>query len=65
MNIKAHFEALHNNPPAPVNPHYNPNAAIASIAVSEEMENEGYYTTHTREECRIEFARRYSVKIKA
>lgn len=48
-----------NNPPAPFNPQFDPKAAARSSAAAESMSADGYYDTHTREECAAEWRRRY------
>jgi hypothetical protein len=58
MSIEAHFQHLHDNPPAPFNPAYRPEAAAELHAVCEAMEKEGFYDTHSREECQREITRR-------
>lgn len=57
------FEYHHNNPPEPFNKSYNPQAKTISDNVSKEMEAEGYYDTHTREECAIERSRRINERM--
>ncbi len=61
-SLEKHFEHLHDNPPAPFNPLYNPLADTWSDEVSAAMEAEGFYDTHSREECAIEFRWRYEAK---
>ena len=39
-----------NNPPEPLNPEYNPDGLTMQQAALI-MDAEGYYDTHTREEC--------------
>ena len=48
------------NPPPPFNPEYDPTAKDRYAAVSASMEEDNYYSNHTREECRLEWARRYN-----
>lgn len=47
------------NPPAPFNPLYDPNAKDRYAAVTASMEADNFYATHTREECKVEWGRRY------
>jgi len=47
------------NPPPPFNPDADPRARDKFAAVTASMERDDFYTTHTREECRIEWRRRY------
>lgn len=47
------------NPPAPFNPEYDPAAKGWYAQVTKSMEADGYYDTHTREECRVEWRARY------
>ena len=48
-----------NHPPAPFNPDYDPGAAGRYEQVSRSMEADGFYDTHTREECAVEWGKRY------
>jgi len=50
---------LWQNPPAPFNPDYDPKANERSKQVRESMEAENFYATHTREECKAEWHKRY------
>lgn len=59
--LEAHFGAMHDNPPAPFNPAFDPTAKARSERAAREMEAEGYYETHTREECAAEYKRRCAV----
>lgn len=43
----------------PLNPHFDPNAAKRSKEVTASMEADDFYSNHTREECKEEWARRY------
>ena len=54
-----HFEHQHNNPPAPFNSAYNPNAAGYYKQVSKSMEEDGFYDSHSRVECAIEWRKRF------
>lgn len=53
------FDHQWKNPPAPFNPAFDPKARGRFETVSSSMERDGYYTGHTREECKVEWARRY------
>lgn len=55
----AFWDYHHNNPPAPFNPDYDPKAKDRYVAVSASMEADGFYLNHSREEARIEWAKRY------
>lgn len=44
------FTYWHNNPPAPFNPDFLPRHEEITAAVRKEMEAEGYYQTHAREQ---------------
>ncbi len=57
--LEAHFLYLHNNPPAPFNPAYDPKANDRFKRVSKSLEDDGWYANHTREECKAEWHRRY------
>lgn len=57
--LAGYFEKLHENPPPAFNPDYNPNAKSAWGVVIKSMEDDGFYSNHTREECASEFKRRY------
>lgn len=62
MNAYAHmggFGYWHMNPPPPFNPLANTKAAMRYRLVTASMEADGFYQTHTREECKAEWARRY------
>lgn len=56
-----HFERLHANPPPSFNPAFDPTARARSDAVARAMEEEGFYDTHTRQECAEEYCRRMSL----
>jgi len=58
--IEEMFLFEHNNPPAPFNPLYDPKASARYKEVTTSMERDNFYTTHTREECKIEWGQRYS-----
>lgn len=57
--LERHFKEQHENPPAPFNPAFDPKAKERYRKVSESMEADGFYKTHSRKECRLEWARRY------
>lgn len=65
-SIPQHFEHMHNNPPSELfrmlglNLDYNPNSKDWYKMVSQSMEDDNFYDTHTREECRVEWAKRYT-----
>ena len=52
-------KGMHDNPPAPFNPDYDPKDYARYTKVTQSMETDGWYTSHTREECKAEWARRY------
>ena len=54
-----YFDNEWKNPPAPFNPEYDPKAKDRFSMVTKSMEKDCYYDTHTREQCRIEWAKRY------
>jgi hypothetical protein len=58
-NHKNRFANLHNNPPAPFNPDCDPKAKKRYALVTDSMEKDNYYDSHTREECAIEWRKRY------
>jgi len=53
------FDYWHKHPPAPFNPDYDPAAKQRFADVTASMEADGFYTTHTRAECKTEWRRRY------
>ena len=53
------FDYEWRNPPPPFNPLFDPDAAARYAAVSASMESDGFYSGHSREQCRIEWRRRY------
>ena len=59
QSLEEHFLFLHNNPPAPFNPLYDPKAGARYKEVTASMERDNFYATHTREECKAEWGRRY------
>ena len=60
---RGYFAYEHENPPKPFNLEFDPNAAARYAKVSASMEFDNYYSNHTREECKVEWARRYEVLI--
>lgn len=58
------FDYWHDHPPPPFNPLFKPYAAAVGHAVAEAMSEEGFYQTHTREECAAEYRRRYDAEMK-
>lgn len=50
----------HTHPPAPFNPLADPKAEERYSAVSASMNADNFYATHTRAECKAEWARRYA-----
>lgn len=61
MTLAEYFERLHNNPPPPFNPEFNPSSVDWFREVAHSMEMDGFYDGHSREECSIEFRRRYEI----
>ena len=59
LDLHKLFEELWNNPPPPFNPDYAPNAKQRYADVTHSMEADAFYDTHTREECKIEWRKRY------
>lgn len=57
--LEQHFMFLHENPPNPFNPDFDPKAPERSRIVTQSMVNDNYYATHTREECSEEWKWRY------
>lgn len=55
MNIQ-----LHEIPPAPFNPDFDPRAAGWLNRAANSMEDDDFYATHTRIECAVEIRRRYN-----
>lgn len=49
------------NPPSGFNPDHDPKAKERYAQVSASMESDGFYSNHTREECRLEWRRRYDL----
>jgi hypothetical protein len=61
MTLEKYFERLHNNPLPPLNPEFNPNSVDWFREVAHSMEIDGLYDKQSREECSIEFRRRYEI----
>lgn len=61
MTLEEYFERLHNNPPPPFNPEFNSNSVDWFREVVHSMEIDGFYDKQSREECSIEFRRRYEI----
>ena len=59
-NYKGMFDDEWNNPPAPFNPEFDPAAEARYTRVTASLEADNFYKTHTREECKLEWARRYN-----
>lgn len=56
---------IHSMPaPPPFNPEYDPKADARFREVSKSMQDDGYYSNHTRQECKEEWRKRYE-KLKA
>jgi hypothetical protein len=47
------------SPPPPFNPEFDPRARGRFERVTASMEADGFYSGHTREECREEWRKRY------
>jgi hypothetical protein len=61
MRYNMNFDFEHANLPAPFNKRYDPKAGERYKLVSESMEDDGFYDSHTREECRVEWGKRYDI----
>lgn len=57
--LEDHFMFLHQNPPAPFNPDFDPKATERGHKAAQSMETDGYYQNHSRQECASEYRRRY------
>jgi hypothetical protein len=57
------FAYHHDNPPLPFNPEADPRSAERYRTVTESMESDDFYASHTREECRLEWKRRYEEQV--
>jgi len=64
LKLERHFEAWHKNPPAGFNPDYKPHARAMYAKTSSSMVDDGFYDNHTREECKVEWGKRYDVNMK-
>lgn len=47
------------NPPPPFNPNFDPGAKARYTRVTASMERDDYYASHTRDQCKEEWRRRY------
>ena len=63
--LEQHFEWLHKNPPAHFNPDFNPKAKDVWGKVTQSMEDDNFYASHTREECAAEWKKRYEERMAA
>jgi hypothetical protein len=54
-----YFQNEWRNPPPPFNPHFDPKAAGRYKAVTASLEKDRFYDSHTRNECKAEWRRRY------
>jgi hypothetical protein len=61
---RGYFAFHHDNPPAPFNPEADPKSEERYRKVTQSMQTDGYYATHSREECKREWARRYDELIR-
>ena len=52
------------SPPKSFNPEFNPDARGAWGVASKEMEAEGFYDTHSRDECAVEIKKRAEAILK-
>lgn len=59
QSLVEHFRFHHENPPAPFNPDYDPRADERFSLVTRSMEVDNFYASHTREECKAEWRKRY------
>jgi len=59
-NLEALFKEQHDNPPAPFNPDYDPKAKDRYRQVTKSMQEDDYYNTHSQEECKAEWHKRYN-----
>ena len=53
------FGYHHDNPPKPFNPLYDVRSLEWMSLTTLSMEKDGYYDNHTRDECQLEYRRRY------
>lgn len=54
-----YFQSQWQNPPAPFNPLFDPEAKGRYERVTKSMEDDDFYSSHTREECKAEWRKRY------
>lgn len=57
------FEEHWRNPPDPFNPDYDPKAKGRYDEVTNGMKADNFYAGHSREECRLEWRRRYEALV--
>lgn len=62
-NLESYFEKLWKNPPEAFNPDYKYYATKLYAVVTASMEHSGYYDNHTREECGVEWRKRYDARM--
>ena len=55
------FDYWHKNPPAPFNPLADPKGSEKFKRVTDSMVRDNFYQTHTRAECKAEWARRAEI----
>lgn len=60
-NLDKTFEYHHNNPPAPFNPDYWVGSKNCYAVTTASMEDDNFYSSHTREECAVEWKKRYEL----
>lgn len=53
------FQRHHADPPGPFNPNFKPDAKDRYATVTASMVADNFYATHSREECKAEWGRRY------
>lgn len=59
------LDCYHRMQPAPFNPAYRKEARQWAAQATASMERDGYYDTHTREQCAAEWRRRYAASKEA
>jgi hypothetical protein len=57
--LAEHFKYHHEHPPAPFNTDFDPKADGRYTRVSKSMQEDNFYATHTLEECKVEWHKRY------
>ena len=57
------LDAMHRMQPKPFNPDYDPKAKARYAKVTASMVEDDYYATHTREQCGIEWRKRYAALV--